>query len=117
MATKKPRITVTLDRDVYDTIRDLSDAQGVTMSGLVSDLLTMVNPVQKRVLLACQKAQSLSDESRARIVSVLESGESQLADMLGPLLALIGQLADDQPPHSNTGVTTPNPPAKLRGGE
>lgn len=110
MATQKPRITVTLDQDVYDTIRGLSDVQGVTMSGLVSEFLTMVNPVQQRVLRACQKARALSAESRAGMVSSLESGEAQLSEMLGPLLALMDQLADGQPPHSNTGVTTPNPP-------
>ena len=110
MATQKPRITVTLDQDVYDTIRGLSEVQGVTMSGLVSEFLTMVNPVQQRVLRACQKARALDAESRAGMVSSLESGEAQLNEMLGPLLALMDQFADVQPPHSNTGVTTPNPP-------
>ena len=105
MATQKPRITVTLDQDVYDTIRGLSEVQGVTMSGLVSEFLTMVNPVQQRVLRACQKARALNAESRAGMVSSLESGEAQLTEMLGPLLALMDQFADGQPPHSNTGVT------------
>ena len=105
MATQKPRITVTLDRDVYDTIRGLADVQGVTMSGLVSEFLTMVNPIQQRVLRACQKAQALSTESKASMVSSLESGEAQLTEMLGPLLALMDRLVDEQPPHSNTGVT------------
>lgn len=108
MATQKPRITVTLDQDVYDTIRGLSDVQGVTMSGLVSDFLTMVNPIQQRVLRACQKAQALNTESRANMVSRLESGEAQLTEMLGPLLALMDQVLDGQPPHSNTGVTNSN---------
>ncbi len=110
MATQKPRITVTLDQDVYDTIRGLSEVQGVTMSGLVSEFLTMVNPVQQRVLRACQKAQALNAESKVSMVSSLESGEAQLTEMLGPLLALMDQFADGQPPHSNTGVTTSNPP-------
>lgn len=110
MATQKPRITVTLDQDVYDTIRGLADVQGVTMSGLVSEFLAMVNPIQQRVLRACRKAQALNTESKASMVSSLESGEAQLTEMLGPLLALMDQLADGQPPHSNTGVTTPNPP-------
>lgn len=105
MATQKPRITVTLEQDVYDTIRGLSDVQGVTMSGLVSEFLTMVNPVQQRVLRACQKVQALNAESKASMVSSLETGEAQLTEMLGPLLALMDRFVDDQPPHSNTGVT------------
>lgn len=110
MATKKPRITVTLDQDVYDTIRGLSEVQGCTMSGLVSEFLAMVNPVQQRVLQAVQKAQSLSVESRASMVSSLEASEAQLTEMVGPLLALMDRLGDGQPPHSNTGVTNTNTP-------
>lgn len=110
MATQKPRITITLDQDVYDTIRGLSEAQGCTMSGLVSEFLSMVNPVQQRVLQAVKKAQSLNVESKANMVSSLEASEAQLTEMLGPLLEMMDQLAEGQPPHSNTGVTTPNPP-------
>lgn len=105
MATQKPRITVTLDQDVYETIRGLADVQGVTMSGLVSEFLAMVNPIQQRVLRACRKAQALNTESKASMVSSLEASEAQLTEMLGPLLALMDRLVDDQPPHSNTGVT------------
>jgi hypothetical protein len=106
MATAKPRITVTLEPDVYETIRGLSEAQGCTMSGLVSEFLTMVNPVQQRVLQAVKKAQSLNVESKANMVSSLEASEAQLTQMLGPLLALMDHLGEGQPPHSNTGVTT-----------
>ncbi|MDG3865608.1 hypothetical protein L5C01_31200, partial [Pseudomonas aeruginosa] len=109
-ATQKPRITITLEQDVYDTIKGLSEAQGCTMSGLVSEFLTMVNPVQQRVLQAVKKARALSVESKADMVASLEAGEAQLTQMLGPLLALMDQIAEGQPPHSNTGVTTPNPP-------
>lgn len=105
MATNKPRITVTLDQEVYETIRALSSLQGVTMSGMVSDLLTMTNPVQQRVLQAIQKAQLMDAESKADMVSMLESGEAQFTEMLGPMLALMDQMAAGQPPHSNTGVT------------
>ena len=108
MATQKPRITVTLEQDVYDTIRGLSDAQGCTMSGLISEFLSMVNPVQQRVLQAVKKAQSLNVESKADMVASLEASEAQLTEMLGPLLALMDQLAEGQPPHSNTGVTNTN---------
>lgn len=112
MATSKPRITVTLDQDVYDTIRGLSEAQGCTMSGLISEFLTMVNPVQQRVLRAVKKAQALNVESKADMVASLEAGEAQLTEMLGPLLALLEQVAEGQPPHSNTGVTTQDKQAK-----
>ena len=111
MATQKPRITITLEQDVYDTIKGLSEAQGCTMSGLISEFLSMVNPVQQRVLRAVKKAQALDVESKAGMVASLEASEAQLTEMLGPLLALMDQVAEGQPPHSNTGVTHSNPPA------
>lgn len=112
MATTKPRITVTLDQDVYDTIKGLSEAQGCTMSGLVSEFLAMVNPVQQRVLRAVKKAQALNVESKADVVASLEAGEAQLTQTLGPLLALMDRIAEGQPPHSNTGVTIQDKHAK-----
>jgi hypothetical protein len=75
------------------------------MSGLISDFLSMVNPVQQRVLQAVKKAQSLNVESKADMVATLEAGEAHLTEILGPLLAMMDQLAEGQPPHSNTGVT------------
>lgn len=108
MATQKPRITISLDRDVYGTIRGLAEAQGCTMSGLISEFLTMVNPVQQRVLQAVKKAQALDTESKASMVANLEASEAQLTEMLGPLLAMMDRFAEGQPPHSNTGVTNSN---------
>ena len=108
MATQKPRITISLDRDVYDTLRGLSEAQGCTMSGLVSDLLTMVNPVQQRVLEAVTRARVLDAEAKQNMVASLEAGQDQFEQMLGPLLGLLDQMSSGQPPHSNTGVTNTN---------
>lgn len=115
MATAKPRITVTLEPDVYETIKGLSEAQGCTMSGLVSEFLAMVNPVQQRVLRAVKKAQALNVESKASMVANLEHAEAQMIEMLGPLLDLLDTVSEGQPPHSNTGVTKPYPPTKSNG--
>jgi hypothetical protein len=108
MATLKPRITVTLNQDVYDTIKGLSEAQGCSMSALISNFMEMVNPVQQRVLKAAKKLQALDTESKSNMVASLEASESQLTEMLGPLLELFDQLEGTQPPHSNTGVTNTN---------
>lgn len=110
MATTKPRITVTLPQEVYETIRGLSEAQGCSMSALISDFLTMVNPVQQRVLKAVRKAQILDGESKTGLVASLEAGEAQLNQIIAPMMDLLDQMVGGQPPHSNTGVTTPNPP-------
>jgi hypothetical protein len=75
------------------------------MSGLVSDLLTMVNPVQQRVLEAVTRARVLDAEAKENMVANLEAGQDQFEQMLGPLLGLLDQMSSGQPPHSNTGVT------------
>jgi hypothetical protein len=103
MATLKPRITVTLEPEVYSTIKGLAEAQSLSMSALVSEFLTMVNPVQQRVLKAIKKAQDLDAKSKSNMVTSLELGEAQLTQMLGPLMDLFDQMAESQPPHSNTG--------------
>lgn len=109
MATAKPRITITLEQDVYDTIRGMAEVQGCSMSSVVSEFLTMVNPIQQRVLKATRKALNLEASSKADTVKMLESAEAQLTAMLGPLLDLFDGIEEQgQPPHSNTGVTTPN---------
>lgn len=113
MATTKPRITVTLEDDVYETVKGMAEAQGCSMSAVVSELLTAVNPAQKRVLKAVQRAASLTAKQREKTVQQLERAEQQISLALEPLMGLLDEAgAAPQPPHSNTGVTTPNPPTR-----
>lgn len=114
MATTKPRITVTLEADVYETVKGMAEAQGCSMSAVVSELLTAVNPTQKRVLKAVRRAAaSLTAKQREETVQQLERAEQQISLALEPLTGLLDEVgAAPQPPHSNTGVTTPNPPTR-----
>lgn len=113
MATAKPRITVTLDQEVYETLHGLSELQGVSMSSIVVDLLRLVDPVQRKVLDTMRRALALQGEARADLASQLEQAQAQAEAMTLPLFeALEGFAAGGQPPHSNTGVTSPNPPAE-----
>ena len=113
MATAKPRITVTLEDDVYETVKGMAEAQGCSMSAVVSELLTAVNPAQKRVLKAVQKAAAMTASERAKTVERLERAEQQLSIALEPVFGLLDDAgASLQPPHSNTGVTTPTPPTR-----
>lgn len=110
MATTKPRITITLEDDVYETVKGMAEAQGCSMSAVVSELLTAVNPAQKRILRAVQSAAALTERERAKTVAGLERAEQQITMALEPLFELVDCVgASPQPPHSNTGVTTPNP--------
>lgn len=111
MATSKPRITVTLEQDVYDTLQSLSRLQGRSMSSIVSEFLTMANPIQQKVLAAIQRLTTVQESSKADLLRNLESGQQMADSALAPLLQLLDQLGG-LPPHSNTGVTLLYPPAQ-----
>lgn len=109
MATAKPRITITLDQGVYDTLRGLSELQGVSMSSIVAELVTLIDPVQKQVLETMRKALALQGSAKADFVAQLEQAQAAADAAAAPLLGLLGAYFEGtQPPHSNTGVTHPN---------
>jgi len=123
MATAKPRITITLDQGVYDTLRGLSELQGVSMSSIVAELVTLIDPVQKQVLETMRRALALQGSAKADFVAQLEQAQVAADAAAAPLLGLLGAYFEGtQPPHSNTGVTHPNhqtehapkKPAKVR---
>jgi len=109
MATTKPRITITLDQSVYDTLRGLSELQGVSMSSIVAELVTLIDPVQKQVLETMRRALALQGSAKADFVAQLEQAQVAADAAAAPLLGLLGAYFEGtQPPHSNTGVTHPN---------
>jgi hypothetical protein len=111
MATTKPRITVTLDEGVYETLKGLSELQGVSMSSIVSELLSTVDPVQRKVLQAMRHAFALQGSAREDFAAQLDRANDQAEAMALPLFEALDGFAEwSQPPHSNTGVTHPNPP-------
>lgn len=104
MATSKPRITVTLEPEVYDTLRSLAEVQGRSMSSIVSEFLTLAHPVQMKVLNAIRGVLSLQKQSAEDLVHQLEKGHQDAEAALVPLLKLLDQIGG-LPPPSNTGVT------------
>lgn len=114
MATSKPRITVTLDDSVYQTLHALAALQGCSMSSIVSDLLLVVNPVQTQVLRSLQKVASLQGDLREGLVDDLKSAMVRAEASALPLFGVLSAIeAGGLPPHSNTGVTFPDtPPAE-----
>jgi len=114
MATTKPRITVTLSPEVYETLSALSNLQERSMSSIVSELLEISHPIQSRVLAALSHAQTVKLEANADFASELDRAQAQAESALAPLLAILdgmalrsSQAASEGcvPPHSNTGVT------------
>lgn len=109
MATSKPRVTVTLEPDVYSTMKELAELQGRSLSSLIGELVNMVHPVQLRVLSAVKAAVTTQQEARADLLHQLESAQEEAESKIVPLLDLLDAYAQGLPPHSNTGVTHPTP--------
>ena len=75
MATDKPRITISLTQDQYNTLHRLSTLQGMPMSRLVSDLVAEVAPVLDKVadaLAIAAKAQQNVKVNLRRVVTEAE---------------------------------------------
>ncbi len=112
MATAKPRLSVTLEPGIYDTVSEIARIRGVSRSSVVSEYLDAAAPVLERtatILRALdarmRAAQSGIDADMDQYRSHLEDAEKTLAPMLASAL---GTLEGLQPPPSNTGVTPPS---------
>lgn len=112
MGTVKPRITVTLDLDDYELLKELSALNGESMSAIISGLVGAARPVLDRLV---EFAKTFSDASAARqsdILALLEGAEAKVVPeahaIAEELLAALTLPASD-PRAVNTGVYTPTP--------
>ena len=112
MATTKPRITLTMDPELYSLYRDLAEVQERSMSAIIVDLLDATAPIQQQVLQALRHALSVQEEGRADILARLEKAQATAEEMLAPAMGIFDGFLSGQPPHSNTGVTTQNQQAE-----
>ncbi len=52
LPTKHPRLTIVLEQEVYDTIKQLANAKRVSMSNVVSDLLKIALELKEDLLIS-----------------------------------------------------------------
>jgi len=89
MATKKPRITITLDHGVYALLRAIAQVHGRPMSALVSELVEAAAPVMERVAVLTDAAKKADKGKIGEFVRRLEIAESQIHGAMG---SMVGQL-------------------------
>lgn len=88
MATKKPRLTITMDEDVYATVREFVEVTNGSISGLISDCLRAALPQLQLVSSAVRKMKEGDAQLNVEAVDRLERELKQIEK--------IGQLAADQ---------------------
>lgn len=99
MATTKPRITITLDKNIYETLTRLANLQGVTRSVVINDLLEAVHtPLMQSVALleAAQGAPAAIKtgmrESVDSLLAELEAVADQGTGLTRDMISMINQL-------------------------
>lgn len=78
MATKKPRLTITLDEDTYWVMKQFADLQGRSMSSVVNEILTEVSPSVARVGSYLARARELENGLMRGIADDLEAASYEL---------------------------------------
>lgn len=125
----KPRVTVTLDQDNLDTLKRLSAHSGGSVSGLLNDLVTAVEPSLHKAADLFDAAQSVSGQALDDLRSSADHLDASLRPQLQQALRLyqsamaqIQSVVDQangqhEPPCSNTGGQDSSPAPDPRPGD
>ncbi len=117
MPTINPRIAITLQPHRHDLLKRLAALQGVSMAGLVTELLNEFYPVLERVCVALEmakKAQATSktglkeaaDRAIEEIQPMLTESMNQF-DLFMKQIEAVGEVQkDDEPEKANPRVVT-----------
>jgi hypothetical protein len=106
------RFTMSLPRDDYAALGELAGLLSVSRASLVRDLLESARPVWAVLLDAARATASAPAKQREAFVRLAEELAARTAEGQALLDGFAADVehygeADDGPPASNTGVTTP----------
>ena len=94
MPTIKPRVSVTLEPEIFETFRELAKIQRRPTSALINELLVLVHPIQVKVLKASRNLEKLTKNSKAQFAGSLDKAQQQVDDIFGPLMTVLDGLVD-----------------------
>ena len=83
MATKKPRLTITLDPALSESLRRLSELTGNSQSSLISEMLSGSGPVFEKMITVLEAAQVAKDAIKGRITRGLDDAQGKFEQALG----------------------------------
>lgn len=109
MPTTKPRITITLSQHQHDLLGAMANAQKVSMSSIVVELLDTAVPVLERVMELINAAKRAPKEAIEELKRSLDRAEGDLIGMqsqaLGQLDLLVKEAGGMGEARSGTPVT------------
>lgn len=94
MATKKPRITVTLEQDAYEALEMVAKVQGVSMSAVLADVWSEAVPVMTRVAKLILEAQAVKGGVGDRIREIATEAELAMMPMAREAVATLDLFED-----------------------
>lgn len=98
MSTNKPRITLTLEPEVYEVVRRLSAASGDSMSAVIADFLDVAIPQMQRIALVLEHAKAIPSQTKEELRDSLARSEAKLlsavAEVTGQADGFIEELAE-----------------------
>jgi hypothetical protein len=133
MPTAKPRITITLTDHQHSVLSTLAQAQKVSMSSIVVDLVDTTLPVLERLSAILQNAADAPQSVLDNLRRSLSSAETDTAEISSQVMGQLDLLADvaaggrsrgalatrgralaaAKPPTSNRGVRITSPTSKI----
>lgn len=94
MPTNKPRITITVEPAIYETIQRLAFLQGRSKSGVVGDLLEGVHVPLQRTVALIEAAKDAPQQVRQGLADTVESMEKEMQQGAGSSMDDINMLID-----------------------
>lgn len=81
MATKVPRVFVTLTPETYKIVQDLSESVGASMSGLLAELAEEAAPSMAQIVQAVKLAKSKPAEAFENIADALARAQGDASQL------------------------------------
>jgi hypothetical protein len=94
MPTSKPRVIVTLDPHVHETIQRLADLQGRSRGKVISELLEAVHPPLMRTVALLEAAREAPEQVKSGLRGTIEQMEHELQESLGGSVQQMDYLLD-----------------------
>ena len=99
MATKNPRLTITLQPSLAAQLRRLSELTGNSQSSLIAELLEGSGPVFDRMIKVMEAAKTAKEAMRGKIAGDIEAAQAKIEGALGIALegfdSFTGALLDE----------------------
>ena len=93
MATKNPRITITVQPSLHAQLRRLSELTGNSQSSLVGELLDGAGPTLERVIKVLEIAQTAKDSIKGKLAAEMDAAQAKVEAQLGLALEAYEDMA------------------------